>query len=536
MFTPRHARPLLAAVLAVSASGCLGSSFRALPSGPQPSASASGITKIDHIVIVTQENRSFDSYFGTFPGADGIPRRHGKPTVCLPDPQTHRCVRPFHDRHDVSAGGPHSYDAAFGDIAGGRMNGFIAEAEGAQRLCLDTNDPRCTIGNPIGVAGYHTRRDIPNYWRYAHHFVLQDHMFSPVDSWSLPAHLYEVSAWSAYCTKHNVAASCRTDLVDPRRFPTDPIHRHPIFAWTDITYLLHRYGVSWRYYVEGGAEPDCQDPAAVVCSPVKQEAHTPGIWNPLPKFDTVRNDHQLGNIQPMHAFFRAAHHDRLPAVAWVTPSQRVSEHPPGRVSNGQTFVTRVINAVMRSRDWSSTAIFLTWDDWGGFYDHVQPPMVDGFGYGLRVPGLVISPYARAGYVDHQVLSSDAYLKFIEDRFLHGQRLDPRTDGRPDPRPDVREDAPILGNLLADFDFNQPPRPPLLLPRHPHTDLVEPPPLLLPSAKLTPRPTASPRSPTPTSPSGAHPRKRRATTGSPRPSPSPSPSSTTPPLLWGRRRA
>ena len=121
---------------------------------------------------------------------------------------------------------------------------------------------------------------------------------------------------------------------------------------------------------------------------------------------------------------------------------------------------------MSSPDWDSTAILLGWDDWGGFYDHVVPPKVDENGYGLRVPAMVISPYARKGFIDHQTLSFDAYAKFIEDDFLGGQRLDPKTDGRPDPRPDVRENASQLGNLLADFDFTQPPRPPMLLPVHP----------------------------------------------------------------------
>jgi phospholipase C len=143
------------------------------------------------------------------------------------------------------------------------------------------------------------------------------------------------------------------------------------------------------------------------------------------------------------------------------------------VSRGQSYVTGLINAVMRSPDWQSSAIFLTWDDWGGFYDHVVPPRVDEHGYGLRVPGLVISPYAKKGYIDHQVLSFDAYLKFIEDDFLDGQRLNPQTDGRPDPRPDVREDVPILGDLTKDFDFRQAPRPPLVLPTHPTTDLLAP---------------------------------------------------------------
>jgi len=151
---------------------------------------------------------------------------------------------------------------------------------------------------------------------------------------------------------------------------------------------------------------------------------------------------------------------------WVIPDDAHSEHPPARVSDGQAWVARVVDAVMRSPDWDSTAIFVTWDDWGGFYDHVAPPRVDGNGYGPRVPGLVISPYARRGLVDHQVLSADAYAKFIEDDFLGFSRLDPATDGRPDPRPTVRENVPQLGNLVSDFDFRQKPRAPLLLPLHP----------------------------------------------------------------------
>jgi phospholipase C len=122
----------------------------------------------------------------------------------------------------------------------------------------------------------------------------------------------------------------------------------------------------------------------------------------------------------------------------------------------------LVNAIMSSPDWSSTAIFVSWDDWGGFYDHVVPPVVDSAGYGLRVPSLVISPYARQGLVDHQTLSHDAYVKFIEDVFLDGARLDPKTDGRPDSRPDVRENSSQLGNLAADFNFDQAPRPPLML--------------------------------------------------------------------------
>jgi phospholipase C len=236
--------------------------------------------------------------------------------------------------------------------------------------------------------------------------------------------------------------------------------------------------------VVAGTEPDCQNDAAVSCAPVKQNAKTPGIWNPLPYFDT-KADHQESNIQSVDNFYTAAAKGDLPAVSWVVPSGEVSEHPPAPVSYGQSYVTSLINAVMRSPDWNSTAIFLAWDDWGGFYDHVTPPSVDENGYGLRVPGLVISPYAKSGYLDHQVLSFDAYDKFIEDDFLGGQRIDPRTDGRPDPRPDVRENAPILGDLVNDFNFDQRPRPPVLLPVHPQTTLTGTPTLnnLPPAAKI-----------------------------------------------------
>ena len=149
----------------------------------------------------------------------------------------------------------------------------------------------------------------------------------------------------------------------------------------------------------------------------------------------------------------------------------VSEHPPARLTVGQSWVTSLINAVMRGPNWKDCAIFLVWDDWGGFYDHEVPPVVDENGYGLRVPAMVISPYAKPHFIDHQTLSFDAYLKFIEDDFLGGLRLNPKTDGRPDRRPTVREDVPILGDLTKDFDFNQKPLPGLVLSEHPVTDLV-----------------------------------------------------------------
>jgi phospholipase C len=442
-----------------------------------------GIHKIQHVVIIMQENRSFDSYFGTYPGADGIPMVNGVPTVCLPDPQTGQCVRPFHDRHDRSEGGPHGQKNALADINGGRMDGFIEQQTAARAGCEQLFDPTCGRGESAGlpdVMGYHTGADIPNYWTYAHDFVLDDHMFQSDLSWSLPSHLYMVSEWSARCQVAGDPMSCVNNDAHPE-LPPDFQRRNlgvsapvpPDYAWTDLTYLLHRAGVSWRYYVFKGSEPDCEDDAAMSCAPVQQGPRTPGIWNPLPYFDTVQQDGQLGNIQSLTQFFTAAKAGTLPAVSWIDPNGIVSEHPPALISVGQTYVTGLINAIMQSPDWSSTAIFLAWDDWGGFYDHVDPPRVDVNGYGLRVPGLVISPYARQGFIDHRTLSFDAYVKFIEDDFLGGQRLDPRTDGRPDQRPDVRENAPQLANIADDFDFSQPPRAPIILPLHPQTDLIEP---------------------------------------------------------------
>ncbi len=446
-----------------------GNTNRPQSSVPVSPALAAARLKIKHVVIIMQENRSFDTYFGTYPGADGIPSKNGQFTVCAPDPAVGVCVHPFHDTADLNSGGPHWAANARGDINGGKMDGFIAQSETALKGCQETHNPLCGgDGGGHEVMGYHDAREIPNYWELAENFVLQDHLFEPDMTWSLPQHLFLVSEWSARCRHAANPMSCINVLdnpVPPPDFMPRINHTKPDYAWTDLTYLLFKNHVTWRYYVQAGTEPDCANDA-MDCPPVAQNAKTPGIWNPLPYFDTVRQDGQLSNITSVADFYTAARDGTLPAVSWITPSQENSEHPPALVSAGQTWTASLIDAVMRGPDWDSTVIFLSWDDWGGFYDHVVPPVVDQNGYGLRVPGLVISPYAKKGFIDHQVLSHDAYNAFIEDLFLGGQRIDPKTDGRPDPRPDVRENAPILGSLLADFDFNQPPRPPLILPLHP----------------------------------------------------------------------
>ncbi|PZR93122.1 MAG: phospholipase [Candidatus Nephthysia bennettiae] len=473
-------RLLLLAALALLLGACTQPGTGRTPqTSPATSASPvpAAIHQIKHVIVIQQENRSFDSYFGTYPGAAGIPMRGGVPTPCLTSDRPGNCVRPYPDHADVNGGGPHGATNATADVNGGKMDGFLKQAASARRGCLDPTNPACTNSSRPDVMGYHTESDIPNYWAYARNFVLQDHMFEPNSSWSLPEHLFLVSEWSAYCRQHDNPGSCTNALDNPGLPPDFGARRGagggpaPIYAWTDLTYLLHKNHVSWGYYVVPGSEPDCQNDAALSCAPARQNSKTPGIWNPLPYFDTVKADGELKNIQPVSNFYAQAKTGALPSVTWVVPSGEVSEHPPAAVSFGQSYVTSLVNAVMQSPEWSSTAIFISWDDWGGFYDHVSPPSVDQNGYGLRVPGLVISPYAKQGYIDHQGLSFDAYDKFIEDLFLNSQRIDPRSDGRPDPRPNVREDAATLGNLLSDFDFNQAPRPPLPLPVHPTTTLT-----------------------------------------------------------------
>ena len=270
--------------------------------------------------------------------------------------------------------------------------------------------------------GYHAI-DIPNYWTYASDYVLQDRMFQPNASWSLPEHLFLVSEWSARCSVHNDPSTC-TNSLDQRE------HTPGIFGWTDLTYLLHKNDVTWGYCLTTGREPDCQDDEALSCVAPPQSPTTPGIWNPLPNFDTVKQNGQARQHPVGRELLHRGEERTLPSVSWVVPAKDNSEHAPWSISAGQSYVTSLVNAVMSGPDWDSTAIFLSWDDWGGFYDHVAPPVVDVNGYGLRVPGIVISPYAKTGYIDHQTLSFDAYIKFIEDDFLNGARLDPLTDGRP----------------------------------------------------------------------------------------------------------
>jgi phospholipase C len=425
--------------------------------GPAPWADPN-ITKLEHLIFIVQENRSFDHYFGLYENpfgrkVNGIPRKpSGAFAVCNPHPVLNgRCLKPFRTSNPVNKGGPHSHTASVISENGGAMNGFIQAAVSGRGAgsyfcannpfaarCSKFNGPQ---GQPDAMSTM-TRAAVPNYWSYADWGVLQDRMFAPVDSWSLPAHLYLYSAWSAECPGGPLTcqSAIETDSPGP-------------YKWTPITYLLDEAGVSWKNYVGDKTDVSCVNwPCQDIGADVDA---TPWIWNVLPNFTTVVGSNQRDRTQPVSQFFDDAAAGKLPKVSWILPSLRNSEHPAhGSMQPGQTYVTRLINAVGNGPDWGSTAVFITWDDWGGFYDHVQPPNIDRNGYGLRVPGLMISPYAKEGFVDHQTLSFDAYLKLIEDRFLGGGRL---PGDRADNRPKIRENADRLGDLTAEFDFLQVPR-------------------------------------------------------------------------------
>jgi len=435
---------------------------------PTPTTQAHGLKTLKHLIFIVQENRSFDHYFGTYPGADGIPTNpDGSFSVCAPDPyQGGKCVPPYRTKAYTFDGGPHTNASAVRDMNNGQMNGFIYSLPADPNKCWVTpNQPVC--GQRLGPQGQPdvmstlTRGDIPNYWSYADHFTLDDHMFASVDSWTMPSHLFLVSGWSAYCPTTD-PMSCVSDVNlkgDNHRWDYG---ERPVYAWTDVTWLLDKDHVSWRTYVGNSTcwrQATCQAPEGRTYETTSNRNVLPGFTS---FYDGERANGVGDNIRPVNDYLASAANGSLPSVAWIFPTAATSEHPnsPSTTRTGMAYVTRLINAVMQGPDWDSTAIFLTWDDWGGFYDHVMPPQIDGNGYGLRVPALVISPWARAGAIDHTVLSFDSYLRLIEDRFTGGQRLNPKTDGRPDSRPTVRD--AVANPINKAFDFNQQPLPPLIL--------------------------------------------------------------------------
>lgn len=381
---------------------------------PSPGAPP-GIEKIQHVVWIIQENHSFDNYFGTFPGADGFP-----PSTCLPKlPGSRDCVAPFH----MPKGGPpcdlgHNWRAAHAAYNNSRMDGYVwAE------------------GSPYTM-GYYDERDIPNYWNYARHFTLCDRFFSSLNGPTLPNHLYCVAAQSGGLIDNVSSLEQLAEVTD------DPDG----FSFPSMVTLFDKAKVSWKYYVETiESRPDPKEFTG---------------FNPLPGFKAIRDDPaKMAHLVDLKEYFRDLQEGTLPEVSWLIPNFIDSEHPPesvAPVAQGMWYVTKLVNALMESPSWKDSVIFLTWDDYGGFYDHVPPPTVDAFGYGPRVPTIVISPYAKPGHISHHIYDFTSMLKFIEERWSL-QHLTAR-DGR--------------ANNMADcFDFEQKPNAPLIIPVPPDLSAV-----------------------------------------------------------------
>ena len=377
------------------------------------------MNKIQHIIWIIQENRSFDNYFGTYPGADGFP-----PGTCEPVlPGSTRCIKPFHLSPPMPACDlSHSWEAAHAGYDHGTMDGFVwAE------------------GSPYTMA-YLDGRDIPNYWDYARHFTLADRFFSSLNGPSMPNHVYTVAAQSGGLTTNVCNQDHELDRL--KEVMDDPDG----FSFAAVINRLAGQNISWKYYVEttGGPAP-VSDPCHVKDPQPKQL----GLWNPLPGFKSIRDNPQLmARLVNETQYYRDIKDGTLPQVSWLIPDFQDSEHPPEPTGQGMWRVTKLINALMKSSYWSNSVIFLTWDDYGGFYDHVPPPEVDAYGYGPRVPLIIISPYAKPGYVTSQAGDFASILRFMEERFnlKHLTARDHRAS-----------------DMLDAFDFDQKPVPPLVIP-------------------------------------------------------------------------
>lgn len=371
-------------------------------------------TPIKHFITLMQQNHSFDNYFGSRPGVDGLP-----PKTCLPmgtgQDGGADCVAPFHvgGRPIVDLGD--SIELFDAQMAGGRLDGFVTALAGR------TEDPGLTMG-------YYDDSDLPFYWNVADEYVLFDHFFSSAFSGTLRNHLY----WVAGAPDVGLDGQPLPGGVDG--LPT-------------IFDRLQQAGVSWKFYVDEPTQSASSggQGAAAAAMPLLQFSRFLGV--PL-----------LANrIVPVKELFTDIEKGTLPSVAYVVASH-ADEHPPARADLGERFVRQVVTALMRSTSWPSSAFAWTYDGWGGWYDHVPPPHVDAFGYGFRVPALLVSPYARRGHVDSTQLDSTSFLKFIEENW----GVPPLAS---------RDEA--ANSITSAFDFKSPPRAPVLLDRARSHELASP---------------------------------------------------------------
>jgi phospholipase C len=370
---------------------------------------------IKHIIFIVKENRSFDNLFGTFPGADGSSQGELSTGRIIPLAHTP-------DRLLLDIG--HAGAAASLAVNYGRMNQFNLLPGAVQD------------GHDVADSQYR-QSDIPNYWRYAHRFALDDHFFSTIMGPSFPNHLVTVGATSA-----NTVDNPRGQIVHAwgcdggSQSVVDGINPNgttfltrPCFNFQTLPDELQRAHISWKYYAPA------QYASGYVWSALDAIRHI--RYGPLWKT----------NVQPPPTFLTDVASGHLAHVTWIVTNGQQSDHPPAAICVGENWTVSIVNAVMRSSYWNDTAIFLTWDDFGGFYDHVAPPRQDLISLGPRVATIVISPYARPHLVDHSQLDFDSLLKFVEDDY----GLSPLTN----------RDR-VAGSITSSFDFQQPPLAPLIL--------------------------------------------------------------------------
>jgi phospholipase C len=380
------------------------------------SAVPGDITQIQHIVFILKENRTFDQYFGTYPGADGAtsaPISTGQtiPLFHMPDPAL----------RDISGHG--WFDAITGSD-GGNMDAFD--------LIPGGNDN----GDLLGMSQL-TQQDIPNYFLYAQHFVLADKMFSSFNGASYANHLYMVGGQAGGAFTVPAPAQQNSWGCDANPGTTvyvwdnDDLVTHP-FPCLDFNTMadsLQNAGISWKYYAPG-------------------KGFAGYVYNTFDSVSHIRNGPLwASNVVSDTQFITDAKNGTLPAVSWLNTADSTNEHPPNAACAGENWTVNQLNALMQGPDWPTTVVFIAWDDFGGFYDHVVPPVVDKFGLGPRVPLLIISPYSRAGYISHTQYEFASILKFIEVRFG---------------LPALTNRDLVANNMLDSFDFNQNPLPPLLL--------------------------------------------------------------------------
>jgi phospholipase C len=391
-----------------------------------PSSAAPGSTgdrsgtlwPIKHVVFLIKENRTFDNLFGTFPGADGV-------SFGLDD-GVRRPLTPGTDGSIGSYDIPHCYTCSREAWDHGKMDGFDQDATSDRWSYTQLR-----------------RSQLPNYWHWATRFVLADRFFSSAQGPSFPNHLYAIAAQSggAHDNPRRTGAfrSSNTFGCDAPKGQTVTVvdsegkerQVQPCFEFQTEGDLLNDAGINWAYYA---ADPD-------------QLGY---IWSAYSAIGHIRNTRQWrDHVLPVDRVIADIGKDRLPPVTWIAPRYEVSEHPQYNFCLGENWSTQVIDAIMKSSMWESTAIFVTWDDYGGFYDHVAPPQVDAFGFGIRVPLLVISPYALKGTIDHHLGEFSSVLRFIEDNW--------------DLRSLTARDR-AARNLSYDFDFTQKPRRPDPLPQ------------------------------------------------------------------------